>query len=169
MNALENLGIDAWGLVLYLVNFGILAFVLTKLLYKPILKTLDERRKNIQENLSEAERLKTDFQKEMDQRSAEHANLVKQIQLELAETRSAAETRAKAVIAAAEAKRETLLTEANAQIEDMKQRLVADVEQELLKKIEAIALRAMRDGAPKESVKKSVTDAWKELQGSNTL
>lgn len=169
MNALENLGIDAWGLVLYLVNFGILAFILTKLLYKPILKTLDERRRTIQENLSEAERLKTDFQNEMEKASKEQSDLVKQMQLELAETKAEAETRARAVIAEAEAKRETLLTEANAQIEDMKQKLVSSVEKELLQKIEAIALRAMRDGASKEAVEKSVANAWEDVQKSKAV
>jgi F-type H+-transporting ATPase subunit b len=40
---LSSLGIEWKSLVAQLINFGILVFVLWKLVYKPILKVLDER------------------------------------------------------------------------------------------------------------------------------
>ncbi len=46
---LEAFGIDVKLLLAQLLNFGILAFVLTKLLYKPMFKVLNERAKKAEE------------------------------------------------------------------------------------------------------------------------
>lgn len=52
---LESLGINPTSLIGQIINFGILFFVLTKFLYKPILKILDERAKKIAQGLKTAE------------------------------------------------------------------------------------------------------------------
>src|SRR3989344_4681980 len=53
---IANLGLD-WKLLLaQMFNFGILAFVLTKLVYKPLLKALKERQKIAKAN-EEAEKI----------------------------------------------------------------------------------------------------------------
>lgn len=50
-----TLGID-WKLILaQIINFGILAFILTKFLYTPMIRLLDERRAKIAEGLVQAE------------------------------------------------------------------------------------------------------------------
>jgi F-type H+-transporting ATPase subunit b len=54
-NVLGSLGIDAGKLIWQIVNFSILMFVLTKLLYKPIMKKLDERAKLIKQGIKAAE------------------------------------------------------------------------------------------------------------------
>lgn len=43
-------------IIFQIINFGILLFVLTKFLYKPILKVLDERASKIKEGLEAAEK-----------------------------------------------------------------------------------------------------------------
>lgn len=53
---LDAFGID-WKLLLaQLVNFGVLIAALTWLLYKPVIKTLDERREKIAQGVLDAER-----------------------------------------------------------------------------------------------------------------
>jgi F-type H+-transporting ATPase subunit b len=52
---LESLGINPTYLIGQIINFGILLFVLTKFLYKPILKILDARAKKIAEGIKAAE------------------------------------------------------------------------------------------------------------------
>ena len=49
---MEALGIDGRLLIAQIVNFGILLFVLNKVLYKPLIKLLDERKKNIKDALA---------------------------------------------------------------------------------------------------------------------
>jgi F-type H+-transporting ATPase subunit b len=51
----DSLGINLTYLIGQIINFGILLFVLTKFLYKPILKILDERAKKIAQGLKAAE------------------------------------------------------------------------------------------------------------------
>ena len=49
---MEKLGIEPILLLTQVINFTILVVVLTKFLYKPILKMLDERKKKIEEGLT---------------------------------------------------------------------------------------------------------------------
>jgi len=48
---MEKLGIEPTLLLAQILNFLIIAFVLTKILYKPILQLLDKRKKTIEEGL----------------------------------------------------------------------------------------------------------------------
>lgn len=64
MNAL---GINLPGLIAQIVNFLLLLTVLYLLLYKPVVKMLDQRSKRIQESLDQADRLKADTAKAEDQ------------------------------------------------------------------------------------------------------
>ncbi|MBI3979105.1 MAG: F0F1 ATP synthase subunit B [Chloroflexi bacterium] len=52
---LEALGINLPGLIAQIVNFSLLLFLLSTLLYRPILKALDERSERIRESLGRAE------------------------------------------------------------------------------------------------------------------
>jgi len=63
MEALDALGID-WKLLLaQIVNFLILLILLTKFLYKPIVKMLDDRSKKIDTGLKAAEKSEQDLKK----------------------------------------------------------------------------------------------------------
>lgn len=52
---LDAFGIDWKLLIAQLVNFGVLFVALTYLLYKPVIKTLDERREKIAQGVRDAE------------------------------------------------------------------------------------------------------------------
>jgi len=54
-NVFGSLGINPVNLFWQIVNFGLLMFVLTKVLYKPILHKLDERAKLIKDGLTAAQ------------------------------------------------------------------------------------------------------------------
>ncbi|MBA30241.1 MAG: ATP synthase F0 subunit B [Dehalococcoidia bacterium] len=57
---MEDLGINLPGLITQVISFLILLFVLSKLLYKPVIKMLDDRADRIKESLSAAEKAKED-------------------------------------------------------------------------------------------------------------
>jgi F-type H+-transporting ATPase subunit b len=163
MNALQNLGIDLWSLVLYLVNFGILAVVLTKFLYKPLLRTLDTRRETVKKNLDEAEELRKTLSAEREQRESDARLIAAEATKELAIARADAEARARAVLADAEAKREQMIAEAVADISQRKRVMVAEVEQELLSRVETVAMTVLRDKVPAEVVRDSVKESWQSV------
>lgn len=60
---MEKLGIELPLLLTQIVNFTILLLVLTKLLYKPILKGLKDRQKKIEDSLVFAEKTKQEEEK----------------------------------------------------------------------------------------------------------
>ena len=57
---MEQLGIEPKLLAAQLVNFSIILFVLTKLLYTPILSILEKRKKQIEEGLLLTEKMKAE-------------------------------------------------------------------------------------------------------------
>jgi F-type H+-transporting ATPase subunit b len=60
---MEALGLDIKLLVAQIINFGILYFVLKKLLYKPILKLLDDRKKAIERSLDNSKKIEEELSK----------------------------------------------------------------------------------------------------------
>ena len=55
---MDKLGIEPVMLLTQVINFLVLVILLTKFLYKPILKLIDERRKKIEEGLQLAQEMK---------------------------------------------------------------------------------------------------------------
>ena len=60
---MEALGINLPGLITQIISFLILLFVLSKLLYKPVIKMLDDRAERIKTSLSAAEKAKEQAEK----------------------------------------------------------------------------------------------------------
>ena len=54
---MESLGLDIKLLVAQMINFGLLLVILSKFLYKPVIKLLDERKKKIQESLENSKKI----------------------------------------------------------------------------------------------------------------
>lgn len=60
---MEQLGVEPIQLLTQIFNFLVMAFLLTKILYKPIVKSLEERRKKIAEGLAYSEKMKDEAEK----------------------------------------------------------------------------------------------------------
>lgn len=92
---MENLGIDFRLIVVQIINFGLLLFLLTKFLYKPILKILDERKKRIAKSLADAQKieeervsLKEEKEKELKKAKDEAKEIVSEAKSEAEKERS---------------------------------------------------------------------------------
>ncbi|MBI4038791.1 hypothetical protein HY384_02430 [Candidatus Daviesbacteria bacterium] len=70
MEILNQFGVQPVLLAAQVVNFLILLFILNKLLYKPILRVLDERKKRIEDSLKNAEEIEKRLN-EISEREAE--------------------------------------------------------------------------------------------------
>lgn len=162
MDALQKLGIDGWSVVLYALNTFLLVAILTKLLYKPVLHFLDERRDTIRRNLSESEILRKTFQEEANKQKAAALEETKRLRLELAAMKNEAESQAKILLEEATARREAMLAEATAQAEQMRTNLIADTEQAIRDRIERIVLHVLQHHVPKETVRASIQSVWND-------
>ncbi|MBI3956858.1 MAG: F0F1 ATP synthase subunit B [Candidatus Kerfeldbacteria bacterium] len=115
MEILEKLGID-WRLIIaQVVNFGILVFVLRRFAYKPLLKTLADRRTKIAKSLADA--------KELSERVArgeeEHKERLAQAQAEASQIIAAAREQAAGV-------RQKMLDAAGAEIDALRLEAATD-------------------------------------------
>lgn len=142
----EAFGIDGSLLLAQLVNFGVLFVALTWLLYKPVMKTLDERRTKIAQGVEDAEaaslKLKTADQ-------------------EAATVLHGAETEAEGIVAGA---RELAGTEKSRIVKEAEAR-AAQVALDAEARAEETAAKALRD-SEKEVARLAILAAEKVLRES---
>ena len=60
---MDKIGVEPVALLTQILNFLLMVFILTKILYKPILKMLDERKKKIEEGLKYTEKMQLEMMK----------------------------------------------------------------------------------------------------------
>lgn len=127
----SQLGIDWKMLVAQIVNFVVLALVLTKFLYKPIIKTLDERKRRASEDLNKtqilADKLKeADVAKEslLAEARKESEKLIKQTEKNASELKASLTKEASIEV-------EKIKADAKKQIESDKEKTMQELKKEL--------------------------------------
>lgn len=168
MEALNKLGIDFYGVIVYLVNFGIIMVVLTKYLYRPLMSFLDQRRETVRKSIEETEALKNAFAEQLAEKEQERERAVRDLRTELAEAKAFAEKKAKAALAEVDAERSRIIDETRSQMEQMKKDLVHKAETDIVSRMKEVVLHVVKDGSDEAAVAKSVERAWdrvKEQEG----
>lgn len=164
MDGLSKLGIDLKSLIFYLINFGVIVFVLAKWVYKPMMRFLDERRKTIEQNLEASENLKKEFAEKLSKKEAESDQKIKDLQQQIQESKRSAELKAKELIAEAEQEKQRIIDQAKGQSDILYKQLASQIEEDLLNKVARLIETAMRKSADPEDVANEVKKAWKRLQ-----
>jgi F-type H+-transporting ATPase subunit b len=111
------LGISWQYLIAFMINFGLLAILLTFVLYKPITKTLDERAEKIKESLEKAEQIKQESIRAEESVKAQIEAGRKEGQAIMAQAVQSAERVKEEAKAEARKEAEALILKAQAQIE----------------------------------------------------
>ncbi len=127
MEALEGLGINPGFLLSQVVNFLILFAGLYFLLWKPILKMLDQRKERIQQGLEDAQRAREErerAQAEFDKRVEEAAQESERI---IARAREEAQEERKAILAEAEQEAERRLIRAREEAQSEGERILEEL------------------------------------------
>lgn len=162
MEGLKNLGIDGWSVLIYLVNFGILLSVLTYFLYRPILDFLDKRRDEVAKRLGEAEKIKAEFEKKLQEMEAEKEKVQAKLQDEMQQMKKfIGEERAK-LVKEMEQEREKMVTKTNAELAERREKLISSVEKDLLGLMKKVVLHIVTNEIPADVVENSVNKAWKQ-------
>ena len=163
MEALSQLGIDLWSVLLYLVNFGLILWVLTRYVYKPLMKYVDERRETIKNNVNEAEELRQTFESKMKEQEERLATESAEAQEKLAGAKKFAKQEAKDIIVDAQSQRDSILMDANAQANVIKGGILDEAQAATKARIMAVVQAVLEGGLPEETVKQSVETEWKKL------
>jgi F-type H+-transporting ATPase subunit b len=147
-----NLGLTIWTWVL----FGIFAFVLTKLAWKPLLGMIEEREKSIKDAVASAEQSKEEAQKLL----AQHQELIRESGRQREEIMKRAladaETVKNDVIAQARAESERMLQKAKEQIEREKKLAIQELRSSVADLAVDAAAKIVQSSLTPEAQKKLV-------------
>lgn len=111
-SGLAELGISLPALLFELINFGILFWVLKRYAYGPIVKTLENRRRHIEESLKAADAALAERAKIADERQEIIAKAKAHATEIVSEARGEAETKKSSIIAEAESTAEHIVEQA---------------------------------------------------------
>jgi F-type H+-transporting ATPase subunit b len=104
-------------MVMQVINFGVLMYLLTKLLYKPVLDLLDKRAEKVKEDLDNAAAKDAEAQKVLDQYRDQLDEIRGEVHNMLAEARKDADSEKHKIINAAQAEARSIMDKAKADIE----------------------------------------------------
>lgn len=164
MEGLAKLGIDPLSILLYLLNTGLLLVVLIYVLYKPILRYLDERRDQIRRSVHEAQILKEELDKKSIEARDASQKAEETLKREMENLRKFTEEKRAELTAEMETARTEMLSKAEADITRRKDELLKDAEKATMDLIKKIVLHIVQNKVPEEVVKASITDAWKQFK-----
>lgn len=137
---LPKLGLIVWTLI----AFGIVFFILKKFAWKPILKSLDDREKNISESILSAEKVKAEM---ASLKSENEALLAKAREERASMIKEAKETRDRMISEAKEsAKAETnkIIADAQSTIEQQKMAAITDLKNQVGKLVIEVSEKILR-------------------------
>ena len=112
----------SWDLLFQIINTILLFVILSKVLFKPVMKIIDEREKDIQENLALGERTKNEglaFKKEYEEK--------------LSSAKEQGQEIIKQATLRADQKSDEIISNAKLEANRIKEKIAKDVEQERLK------------------------------------
>lgn len=142
-----------------LVNFAIVAAVVSRFVAKPILATLRERSRLIAENIDESDRLKSELTAAEKSAKLEHAKMLKESQAETDRLRRAAEAEMATRMKEAEEERAHVLAAGQEKLALERAKLVDDAAAMAAERMRKAVLTVLADADP-ELVQKSVEKAW---------
>jgi len=139
----EKLGINWALLIAQLFNVILLVWLLTRLLYRPVLNMLNERTRRIQESLQDAERVKEQLANARRDYDAELAKARQEAAGILAQAQERAKAQEQEIIAQARAEAERIRQEAREQAEREREQLLRDLKGQMAELVTLTAARVL--------------------------
>ena len=166
MEALAQLGIDAQGILLYLVNFGILLLVMYRFVYRPLVKIMDDRRKQIKDDVEGAASLREAL--EVAKMNEEKERKTRELALEekIAEAKRMVREDAKKLLQDAESQRDGIVAKANETAQATIAGAMAGAEREIIDRVRKVVVHVLKE-VPQDIVEASVQDSWKRVTQKN--
>ncbi|MCU0660009.1 MAG: ATP synthase F0 subunit B [Candidatus Pacebacteria bacterium] len=159
MDGLLKLGIDWKSVIFYVVNFGIIITILTKLVYKPLFKFLDARKALIRNSLESAEQQKKEFDELIQKKTTDSENAFREIQ----EARKNIDQEKKKILQDAESDRMRILDQARKESLLVREDLMAQVEDEMVQRITQVIDTGMRNNTSSQNIQLAVREIWKDI------
>lgn len=136
---LKSFGIEWEILIWQVVNFGVLFWILSRFLYKPLKKVIHDREKKIAASLHEADQLKKKSKEMEGEFKRQMSDQRKEIEEMHEKARKANEQLRKELRAQAEGEAKRIIEEARAAADEDKKEIMASVEDEVKRLAVALA------------------------------
>lgn len=163
MEIFKEFGINPILLLAQIVNFAILLLLLKKFLYKPVLKILEDRKKEIADSLRNAEEIekrleKTNLEQEkiLEKARTQADNLIKEAKIE-------AKNLSEITIADTKNTIDSMMKQNKERLGLEKNQLMADVKKDIAELVVAASLKVTQGTMDEVGNKKIVEEAIKEV------
>ncbi len=161
---LSDFGVDPRLLAAQVVNFLVLVFVLQKVLYKPVLKLLDERKKTIEVSIANAEKIQkeleeTELRREqvLNEAIDEGKRIITEASAQGALLLHESQTRAKEDM-------ESMMEQGRQMIVGEKDKMTREVKQDVARMIEMSLEKVLGSALDSKTQSKLVDDAVKTIK-----
>jgi F-type H+-transporting ATPase subunit b len=164
MEALHTLGIDWKVIIAQIINFGILIAVLTKLLYRPILTMLEQRRRRIEESLKKADEIDLKVAKIEEEMSHKRAQAKAEAASILGEARETAGKDRESLLLAAATEADRVKAAGREQVEIERQAMVDETKARVGKLALLLVTKSLQQDLGQEFYDKNINGALKEIE-----
>ena len=164
---MEKLGIEPTLLLAQILNFLIIAFVLTKILYKPILQLLDKRKKTIEEGLRLTQKMQEEEGK-LEQKKQKILDIARTEAKEIIEEgRKQAKEEEKEILASARKEAEEIIQRGRFEVTAQRTKMEKDVKKQTVALAAAMTKRILASVLTTDDRHKLITKQIKELSKQN--
>jgi F-type H+-transporting ATPase subunit b len=164
---MEKLGIEPTLLLAQILNFLIIAFVLTKILYKPILQLLDKRKKTIEEGLRLTQKMQEEEGK-LEQKKQKILDIARTEAKEIIEEgRKQAKEEEKEILASARKEAEEIIQRGRFEVTAQRTEMEKDVKKQTVALAAAMTKRILASVLTTDDRHKLITKQIKELSKQN--
>jgi len=164
---MEQLGIDPKLLLAQIVNFLVIVFVLTKLLYKPILTSMAKRRSEIQKGLDLTEKM----QKEEAELERSKAAIIEKAHKDASKVVDEAKEKAheveKVILAEAREEAKRIVEKGKTDVTALHASMEKSVEREAVALAEAMTAKLVSSVLSEKEQRALIANALKELEKSS--
>jgi len=140
---LEKLGINVGLLIAQIVNVGLLVWLLTMFLYRPVLNMLNERTRRVQESLKEAEQVKEQLARANQDYDAKLAQARQEASAILAQAQERAKLQEAEIISQARQEADRIRAEAREQAAQERDQLLRDLKNQMAELVTITASRVL--------------------------
>ena len=155
-----DIGLMFWTIV----NFLILAFLLAKFAWKPLLKSLKEREDKISNDVASAQQAKNEAQRIQKELEARLDSIAKESSAKLKEAAALGAKEREAILSAAKAEAHTLINQARAEIEAQTEKAVEAVKKEVINTTMLAVKKVIAKEADAQTNAKLVEDLLKDIK-----
>jgi F-type H+-transporting ATPase subunit b len=157
-----KLGINPWLLAAQIINFGLVAFLLARLLYQPVLNALQARTTRIQEGIENAEQVKQQLSRVQQDYEAQLARGRQEAGQIIAQATERAQVQAREVLANAQAEAERIKADAQEQAQQEREQLLRGLQTQLATLVTQTAGTVigeeLRGGGHERLIQQSIAD-----------